>query len=163
MERLTVLAVLTDRTFPSNSNAPRSSGAACLASGREEGEKEGRKEREREFASVRLFSGARKYGASKASWPIQANNRRCLNLQFSFPDPKRWGRLISGFWYADEQRYLNLEAFSFRKDWPLIHRFNPLCVIPFSFFLPRSRMIVRIFPKISEEPRIFRRKFHRIS
>ncbi|KAK1127551.1 hypothetical protein K0M31_004083 [Melipona bicolor] len=85
MERLTVLADLTDRTFPSNSNAPRSSGAAWLVftgkestgrKEREERKEERRGEREkrekREFASVRLFSGARKYGASKASWPIHS-------------------------------------------------------------------------------------------
>lgn len=48
MERLTVLADLTDRTFPSNSNAPRSSGAAWLVfTGKE---RTGRKERERERA-----------------------------------------------------------------------------------------------------------------
>lgn len=47
MERLTVLADLTDRTFPSNSNAPRSSGAAWLVFAGKE--RTGRKEREREL------------------------------------------------------------------------------------------------------------------
>lgn len=108
MERLTVLADLTDRTFPSNSNAPRSSGAAWLVfTGKE---RTGRREREREKERGRTgewrgeenerrgrneSSRAFVYSAALVNMVPRRHhgrytaNRRCLNLQFSFPDLER--------------------------------------------------------------------------